>query len=144
MGILGKLFGGANDVSNRIQGRTDLLEAVCASAALIAAADGDIADNEVEAAINVVTNNEGLAKAFDARTIETTMDKMIKRAKGGFSGRQGLWKDIDDISKDFNDSEAVYLIALDVAYSDDDVGAKEKEALSKLAQRLKVDPSKYV
>jgi tellurite resistance protein len=139
-GLKKKLAGGAS----RVSGRTDLLEAVCASAALVAAADGNISDEEVGQAITVVTNNELLSSAFDARTIEAVMDKMLARAKGGFSGRAGLMKEIADIAdKSAEDAEMVYLIALDVAYADGDVGDKEREQMGKIAKSLKVDPSKF-
>lgn len=142
--MFGKLKSILSGAGNRVAGRTDILEAVCASAALVAAADGNIDDGEVAAALGVVNNNEVLSAAFDAGTIERTMDKMLKRAQGGFSGRAGLYKEIDDIGgKDFADREITYLIALDVAHADGEVGDKEKKTLDQIATRLKVDPSKY-
>lgn len=141
-GLKNKL-GGAG---KRMSGRTDLLEAVCASAALVAAADGNIDDGEVAQALQVVQNNQALSSAFDARTIEQTMDKMLNRAKGGFSGRAGLQKEINDVANKgvFDDNEAVFLIALDVASADGDIGAKEKEVIAKLAKQLGVNPDNYL
>lgn len=143
MGFLG--FGKKLDgAAKRIGGQTDILEACCSSAALLAAADGNISDEEVASAIQTVKNNETLSNAFDARTIETTMDKMLARAKGGFSGRNGLMKEINDIAqKDFEVCETVYLIALDVAHADGEVGEKEQQVLNKIASALKIDPNKY-
>ena len=45
-----KLAGG----SKKLSGKTDLLEGICAMAALVDCADGDIADDEVEAALNAL------------------------------------------------------------------------------------------
>ena len=141
-GLKNKLSG----AGKRISGRTDLLEAVCASAALIAAADGSISDDEVAQALQVVQNNETLSSAFDARTIEQTMDKMLGRAKGGFSGRNGLNTEIAQVGSKgvHEENEIIYLIALDVAYADNDCGTKEKEVLSKLAKSLGINEANYV
>jgi tellurite resistance protein TerB len=143
MGLLGKIFGGATATVSRVSGRTDLLEGVCASAALIAAADGNIGPEEVTTAIDVVKNNETLGSAFDARTIETTMDKMLNRAKGGYSGQAQLYKEISEIGKNPEDGETVYLIALDVAFADGNCDAKERAVITNLAKYLGVDANKY-
>lgn len=143
MGIFGKLFGKAEAASNRIAGRSDLLEAVCAAASLAAAADGNIADDEIGTALQIVANNETLGKAFDQRAIDEAMNKQIKRANGGFSGRAALWKEIGDVARDPEDAEAVYLIALDVVHGDGNVDPKEQAVLDKLAATLSIDQKKY-
>lgn len=131
--------------ANRLQGRTDLLEAICASASLIAAADGKIEDAEVAQALTVITNNQTLSASFDARAIEGCMDKMLARAKGGFSGRAGLMKEIDDVGGKgvAEDCEVVFLVALDVAYADGSVGPEEQKMIDKLSSALKVDAKKF-
>jgi tellurite resistance protein TerB len=123
----------------------DFLEAVCASIALVAAADGNIADDEVAEAMRVAKGNKTLSTAFGARDIETTLDTMLNRAKGA-SGRMSLARELEDIkSKDATGTmaEDVYLAALDVAAADGDIGAKEQEALNKIAGRLGIDPKKF-
>jgi tellurite resistance protein TerB len=143
MGIFGKLFGNANAAVNRVAGRSDLLEAMCAGAALAAAADGNIADDEVGTALQIVANNETISKAFDQRSIDDAMNKQIKRANGGFSGKAALWKEIADVARNADDAEAVYLIVLDVVHSDGNVDPKEQVILDKLAKTLSVDQAKY-
>lgn len=143
MGLINRFFGGAEAAVSRVSGRTDLLEGACAGAALAAAADGNIDEGEIGMAIQIVTNNEILGKAFNDTQINECMNKQIKRANGGYSGKAALWKEIEDVTKDPQDAEVVFLICLDVVHHDGDVGEKEQEFLNKLAGKLKIDPKKY-
>jgi tellurite resistance protein TerB len=143
MRFLGKLFGKADAAVQRVSGRTDLLEAMCAGTALAAAADGTIEDNEVVTALKIVQNNEVIGGAFSEAQINEAMNKQIARANGGFSGKAGLWKEIEDIAGNAEDAEFVYLIVLDVVWSDSNVTAQEQAVLDKLAAKLKIDQKKY-
>lgn len=143
MGLLNKLFGKAEAAANRVAGRSDLLEAMCAGAALAAAADGSISDDEIGTALEVVANNETLSKAFGPGEIDAAMNKQIKRANGGFSGKAALWKEIGDVARNPDDAEAVYLIVLDVVHGDGTVDPKEQVVLDKLAKTLNIDQAKY-
>lgn len=134
-----KLSGGAN----RLQGRTDLLEAVCAASALVAAADGTIDDNEIDATVKAVTSNEALNTAFQARQIEGCIQRMLERAQGGRVGQMGLYKELDDVAPNADDSELVILTALDVADADGSVDEEEHKVLEKIASRLGLKLSNY-
>lgn len=129
--------------ASRLNGRTDLLEAVCASAALVAAADGSIDDNEVDATIVAVSSNANLAAAFDSRTIEQTINTMLDRAQAGRAGRSGLYKEIDDVASNPEDAELVLLTAMDIADADGEVDAAETAVINKIANKLRLDPAKY-
>src|SRR6478609_8481265 len=96
-----KLSGGVNKYS----GRKDFLEAVCAASALVAAADGDVSDSEVDQAVKAVSSNASLAAAFKPSEIERTADAMLKRAQGGRVGRSGLYKELEDINSDHDMAE---------------------------------------
>ena len=72
-----KLSGGMKKIS----GRRDFLEAACASCALVAAADGDISDDEIKAATRAVTSNAALS-ASSARSGSSPLE-----AVGGASSR---------------------------------------------------------
>ena len=127
---------------SKFSGRTDFLEAVCAASALVAAADGDVSDAEVNATVKSVSSNAQLASAFDQRAIEKTAETMLRRAQGGRVGRAGLMKEIDDIKADAEMAETVLLSALDVA---DDVGisAEERAVLDKIAKALGLSLANY-
>ncbi|MGI3168427.1 tellurite resistance TerB family protein [Pseudooceanicola sp. C21-150M6] len=135
-----RMAGGAN----RLQGRTDLLESVCASAALVAAADGSVDDSEIEATIKAVTANEALNTAFDARQIEGCMQRMLDRAGGGRVGQMNLMKELDDIAGNTDDAEMTFLTALDIADADGEVDASEKAMIDKIGKRLGLNPSNYL
>jgi tellurite resistance protein TerB len=141
--MLGKLKERLSGGANRLQGRTDLLEAVCASAALVAAADGSVDDSEIEATIKAVTANEALNTAFDARQIEGCMQRMLDRASGGRVGQMNLMKELDDINGNTDDSEMVFLTALDIADADGEIDPSEQAMIEKIAKRLGLNAASY-
>jgi tellurite resistance protein TerB len=138
--MFGKIFGKKAEAAvQKFSGRTDFLEAVCAAAALIAAADGEIEDSEVKATIKAVKANKSLATGFDQTAIETIINKMLERAAGGRVGRMGLWEEIREIAKDAELAQGVVLAALDVAEGDGEIEPAEKAVLDRLAKELSVD-----
>lgn len=123
----------------------DFLEAVCAGAALVAYADGELEDAERSKIVSTILNNATLGKIYQQNVIEQTTDAMFKRAKDA-SGRQGLARELDDIKGRpgaAQMAEDVYLICLDVAGADGEVEPEEEVVLKKLASRLGVDPSRF-
>lgn len=138
--MFGKLFGKKAEAAvQKFSGRTDFLEAVCAGAALIAAADGEIEDSEVDATVKAVKANKPLAQGFDQLTIDKTINTMLERAGGGRVGRSGLRKEVIEIAKDPEMAEAVILTALDVAEADGEIEPAEQKVLEALAKDLGVD-----
>lgn len=133
-----KLSGGVNKYS----GRNDFLEAVCAASALVAAADGDVSDAEVDQTIKAITSNANLSANFRTQEIERTADAMLKRAQGGRVGRSGLFKEIEDVAADHDMAETVLLSALDVA-DHGGIDEKEKAVLGSIAQRLGLNIANY-
>lgn len=123
----------------------DFLEAVCAAAALVAAADGDIEESERRKVVSLITNHASLGRIYQQRDIETTAETMFKRAKES-SGRQQLARELDDIKSRPSGqqmAEDVYLLALDIANADGEVEPEEDVVLKKIAGRLGVDPGKF-
>ncbi len=141
------MFGGFKDKLlksvNVLSGNKDALEAVCAAAALIASADGDISDKEIEATKQAIISNASLSKAYRVADIERCVDSMLSRAKGRM-GRHALFKEIEQIAVNHDVAEAVYLSAMDVAESDNEVGPEEKKVLTEIAKRLGLNPQNYV
>ena len=138
--MFGQLFGKkAAEAVSKFSGRTDYLEAVCAAAALIAAADGEIEDSEIAATSKAISANKILRDNFDQSTIDQTVEKMLARAGGGRVGRAGLWTEIEEVAKDADMAQAVVLTALDVAEGDGEVEPVEKVVLDRLAKMLNVD-----
>jgi tellurite resistance protein TerB len=127
-----------NNIS-KFSGQKDFLEAVCAASALIAVADGEIEDSEVEGLVKTIAANAILTQAFNRREIEQCAEEMLKRAQGGRMGRSGLHREIEDIAADPDKAEVVLLAALDVAESDGQIEPEEQTVLEKIASDLKVD-----
>ncbi|EFO30145.1 TerB [Roseibium sp. TrichSKD4] len=140
--MLGKLKQKLEGSMNRFKGKTDFLEAVCAAAALVAAADGEIEDAEIKATIQGISSNPVLAGAFPSRQIEQTLEQMFERTKGR-AGRMGLYGEIDDIKDDPEMAETVYLTALDISESDGQIEPEEKAVLEKIAAKLGLNPANY-
>lgn len=123
----------------KLSGRKDFLEAVCAACALVAAADGEISDDEIKAATKSVSSNPTLTSAFKPGDIDKTIDSMLKRAGSGRTGRMGLYKEIEDLAGDLEMGEMVYLVALDVAEGGGSIGDKEKEVLTNIAKKFGIN-----
>lgn len=144
-GALKKAFkAGAKEVQADYSQNKDYLEAVCAAAALVANADGEIEDAERSKVGRILQAHPVLGKMYQPNVIEQTVDTMFKRAKDA-SGRQSLARELDDIKgRDGGQmAEDVYLVALDVAHADGEVEPEEEAVLKKIASRLGVDTSKF-
>lgn len=145
-GSLKKAFGaGAKEIKAEYSENKDFLEAVLAASALVAAADGDIEEQERRKVISVVSNHATLSKLYASNVIESTADTMFKRAKDA-SGRNQLARELDDVKNRTGGqqmAEDAYLIALDIAGADGELEPAEVEVLKKIAARLNVDTSKF-
>lgn len=144
MGIFDKLKSTLTGGVNKFSGRKDFLEAVCAGAALVAAADGDISDDEIDAATKAVSSNRNLSAAFPSREIETTMETMLKRAQGGRVGRNGLYVEIEEITSDAEAAETVLATVLDVAEADGSISDQERAVVDRIANKLRLDVKNYM
>lgn len=143
-GSLKKAFGaGAKEIKADYSQNKDYLEAVCAAAALVAYADGELEDSERSKVTRTISQHPTLGKMYQPNVIESTVETMFKRAKD-FSGRQQLARELDDIKgRDSSMGEDVYLVALDVAHADGTLEPEEEAVLKKIAARLGVDASKF-
>jgi tellurite resistance protein TerB len=125
--MFGNLFKAkAKEAVNKFSGNKDFLEAMCAASALVAAADGTIADAEVDAAINSIKANAAIAAGFSSQEIESTFGKMSTKVNTRV-GRSQLKTEIQEsINRDKTGSlgMAIVLGALDVA---DNGGIDDKE-----------------
>lgn len=81
-GALKKAFkAGAKEVQADYSHNKDYLEAVCAAAALVANADGEIEDSERSKVERVLSNHPVLGKMYQQNVIAQTAETMFKRAK---------------------------------------------------------------
>lgn len=137
-----KLLGGAS----RLNGKTDLLEAICAGCVLVGSSDGDFSDDEAAIALERLLTHDTISVAFTATQIEQAFDKQAKRAKAGMSGRLGLRREVEEArsKSTAEDLEMLLVICIDVASADGDVGPKELAALKSIGQAVGLDPTRYL
>lgn len=144
--MFGKLKERLTGGTQKLSGKTDLLEGICAMAALVACADGDIEDDEVAAALDALTSHATLGEAFTPQQIENAFDKQLKRAKGGMAGKLALKREIEEAkSKNATEElEMALMIAIDVSAADGTMEPEEKKVLEDLAKRLGFSLSAYL
>lgn len=115
---IGKLLGGkAKEAVNQFSGNKDFLEGLCAAAALVAAADGQIDDSEYDIALDVIRNNTAISAAFGTGEIESVFGKMAPKTKTR-SGKNELKEEIREViarDKSGQMGQAIVLVMLDVA-----------------------------
>lgn len=138
---------GAKEINKEYGKSEDFLNAVCASCALVAYADGVLEDAEKKKIIEVLTGHTQLASLYQRPQIENAINNGLSHATTA-SGKQELARQLDKVLGLPNGTEMsddVYLVAVDVASSNShhSVGEDEQKVLDKLAARLHVDPSKF-
>lgn len=145
--IKGAFVSGAKELNKEYGKTDDFLNAICASCALIAYADGTCEDSEKKKAIEVLTGHTQLASLYQRGQIENALNSALSHATTA-SGKQELARQLDRVLGLPNGTQMaddVYLVAVDVASSNShhSVGEDEQRVLDKLANRLHVDPSKF-
>lgn len=138
-----ELVGGG---AKRMTGRTDLLEATAAAVALVASADGEIEDSEVEVGVERLLTHTTLSAAFKQTEIEAVANKMLNRAKQGLTGRVGLKKEVEQATakSTSDDLEMILCIAIDVARADGEIEPQEVKVLGDIANILRLDLRSYL
>ncbi|MEN2980895.1 TerB family tellurite resistance protein [Tistrella bauzanensis] len=137
-----RLTGGAS----RLTGKTDLLEAIAAACVLVAAADGEIEDEEVAATMAALTTHATLTAAFKTSEIERVTDGMFRRAGQGRAGRLGLKREIEQAKarSSTEDLEMLLVIAVDVSMSDGEMEPAERVVLGQIADIVGLPLARYL
>lgn len=143
--MFGKLKELVSNGKNKLNGNLDLLEGIAAGGILVAAADGDMDSSEVGVLIETLQAHEVVGKAFNARQIETTVQKMIDAAspnaagKIGMVGKMKLEKEVREVQAKTDSEGIVMMLAIlaDVAGADaDGVEPSEKAVINKISASL--------
>ncbi len=139
--FLNKIKEAANKGLNPEYGKnTDFLEAMAASAALVAAADGNVDDNEKAQTLQVIQNHPQLGKLYSGTVISQTASRMLDRV-GSMSGRLQLNRELDDLNNKGASPEMkqdVLYMAIDIASSDGNISEPEKKVIESIAQKFKL------
>lgn len=116
------------------------LQAAVSAAANVIVADGDVAEEEVEAAIVGIRANPILEKSYDTLRVEQELYEAISRAKTRAGRIENLRAASAIAERPIEQRQDVFLIAADVA----DLGGiseVEHKALDEIANSLEVEKS---
>ena len=120
----------------------DQLEAIVGGCLLVAAADGNISDDETKKIDSLLRTNKNLAH-FGGEITEL-VNRFSERLGSGYRvARAEILREIEDIKGDAKDKEDVLLNMLTIAEADDDIDEKERKELDTVAQRLGLRVADY-
>jgi len=143
--MFGKLKELIANGTNRLSGKTDLLEGIAAGGILISAADGEMDSDEVGVLLEAMLGHEVLAAAFSESVIQQTVDKMVKKAspnaagKIGMVGKIALEREVKEVKakSSTDDIEIMMAILVDVASADaDGIEPAERAVINKISNSL--------
>jgi tellurite resistance protein len=146
-GLLKKAAGAAaTEVQAARNENTDILEAYCAGAALMATADGQVEDSEKGKAIRIISAAKDLKGLFGNDVIERTFDAFCKKAVDS-AGRQDLIEEFEDLKRQPDSQkmrDRIFLVCKDIAKADGEIEPPEQKRLDVIARLLDVDQAKFV
>lgn len=146
LGLLKRVAKGASrEVAAELGQNKDYLEAVCAGSALVAAADGEIEDEERKAIPGLIAANPTLAKLYQREQIEKCMESMLSRATST-SGKLWLQRELQDLrgkEKGSDMAADVIAVMIDVAGADGEIEEPERKAIAKVAGWIGVDIKQF-
>lgn len=138
MGLLDGLRKAGNDLvtgAKRFQNNT-FKEAVISVCALIAAADGTIADSEKKSVAKAIQSFEAL-KVFDPRELGNLFNSYAVDAVDDF-GRINLVKNISKLAGNREAALMAIQIGIVIANSDNDFAPEEKKVVREILSTLKL------
>lgn len=138
MGLLQDLAGRIADGIAALTGDRVLMQAMVAAAANVIVADGEVDDEEIEAALAGMRANPVLEKAYGTLTLEGELFEGIERARSRTGRAENLHRVAAIADRAVEQRNSAFLIAADVA---DQAGISEIEhrALDEIAAALTVD-----
>lgn len=144
-GMFKKLKGAGSELAKKSvkAENKDLMEGMISAAALIAYADGDLGDDEVEKIQKII----GSSASLEAFGIEATQyfDKQCSALEASYRmGRLSVMKEIEDCKGNKEEAEMILIMAIEVAYADGDCDADEDKELKAIAVKLGLKLDDYI
>lgn len=148
--MFGKLFekltGKAQELATTALNASDkdVMEAMMASSAIVAAADGDISDEEISTVSAMIKNSDQLADFQEDAPV--VFNKYCAKLQNmGRMGQLDVMKEITDVEFNSDDHKVrVLLMAIEVADADNNIDDDEMKALGKIAKALDLNLSDYI
>lgn len=147
MGFLDKLIGKAKNLADKAipTDNTDLMEGMVAAGTLVAYADGDCSDDEVQTIQNILGSSSQLAGFGNAPA--QYFDKCCEKIEASKRmGKMDLMKEIKEVADAGNeeDSVRVLIMAIEVADADGTIDEDETKALESIAKTLDLKLADYL
>lgn len=121
----------------------DLMEAIVAASILVAYADGDCSDTELEKLQSIIETNDSL-KHFGA-DIGKTIDKYSAMYEAGARlAKVKLKKEISDVSFSDTEKEEAFVIAVEIAGADGEFSDDEMKILNEIGRIYGLKPENYI
>lgn len=114
-----------------------LAKAICAGGVLMAAADGNIASEEVESLKNVLADKDNM-KAFSGEVGGWIDDRALQISRSAYTGKLALNKELEAVSGNREAALEVLAAVMDVAYADGDFSDAEQACADSIAKKLGV------
>lgn len=143
--MLGKLFRQkaqqAQASAAKFENR-DLMEAVVGGALLIAAADGEIEDSELESLDKLIQTNEKLAH-FGSE-ISSTINRFHGMLDASFRmGKVKILREIADINSDEEAKEEAFVTMVAIAEADGEIDSDEEAVLTEIGRKMGINVKEY-
>lgn len=144
--MFGKLFGkkvkNAKVELKKLENR-DLMEAVVGGCLLVAAADGEIEQSEIQKLDQLLRSNSNL-QHFGAE-ITATINRFTEQLNAGFRvGRLNIMREIADIQGNPEDKETVFVNMLTIAEADGEIEEAEMKVLEEVGRVLGLRVQDYL
>lgn len=145
--IFRKLTGKAKELAGSALGSSDkdVMEAMMASCALVAYADGEVSDEEIAQTLAQIEGSDQLANVADEA--KETFMKYVKRLETtGRMAKMELMKEITDISNDITSDNKirVVIMGIEIADAEDGIDDSEMKVLRQIADKLDVNLSEFI
>lgn len=137
-GLLKKKGAAARVEMKKVENR-DLMEAIIAGSLMVAFADGDCDDSELQNLEKLISANENL-KHFGGEINATIGRFMTMFEAGPRMGKMKAMRELDDIKASSDEIEEAFVMMVEIAEADGEISSEElavlKEVGSKLGVRL--------
>ena len=122
--------------------KRDLMQAVVASAVLVAFADGELEDSEVKALHDVIEAQPPLSSFGDE--LSKTIDSYIGTMKASkHLGKIKLMREIEDVKASPSEVEEVFAVVVTIAEADGQIEDAEAKVLTEIGRKLGVNLKDY-
>jgi len=139
--FLKKKFGAAKVEIKKVENR-DLMEAIVGGCLLVAAADGNIDDDELISLNKQIQSNDALSH-FGAE-IGKEINRFEKMLEAGFRlGKMKILREIADVKNNPEEAEEVFINMLTVAEADGEIDPGELAILKEVGNTLGVRLSDF-